>query len=121
MSRAGRWRAEEQPEGVVTGLCPACTRIREHDPAGTLRLDEAFLDDRDEIVRMARNVERAETAEHPLERLMGVEPQAQGLVITTTGVHLARRIAHALERRFHRAARYRYSDGDRTLFVDWAS
>jgi len=117
---AGRWYRGAPPEtDVADGLCPACARVRGRYAAGTLRLDETFLPHRDEIARMARNEEEAESAEHPLERLMGLEDAEGGMVITTTGVHLARRIANKLERRFHRQARFRYADGDELLHVDW--
>ena len=116
----GRWYSGAPPEtDVSAAVCPACARIREHYAAGTLRLDADFLPHREEIEGMVRNEEEAESAEHPLERLMGIEDVEGELVITTTGLHLARRIANKLERRFHRQARFRYADGDELLHVDW--
>jgi hypothetical protein len=102
----GRWYRGAPPTTALhAGLCPACERIRDRYPAGTLRLHPAFVEHRAEIVHMIENVERAEQAEHPLERLMGVCEDEGRLVITTTGIHLARQIAHALARRFHQRAR----------------
>lgn len=118
----GRWRAATLADGADragAGLCPACKQVRDGRPAGTLVLDEPFLPYAEEIVGMAQNEERAERPEHPLERLLGVESRGRTLVVTTTGVHLARRIAHKLERRFHRDARYRYDEGRQELRVDW--
>lgn len=118
----GRWYRGAPPGAeLATGLCPACKRVRERDAAGTLELDAAFLAHRDEIERMARNEEEVEREEHPLERLIELREAPEGLVVTTTGVHLARRIANKLERRFHRQARFHYSDGDGSLRVDWKS
>jgi len=117
---AGRWHRDAPPAGEVDAtLCPACTRIRDGYAAGRLRLDAGFALHRDEIVRMIRNEEEAETAEHPLERLMGIEDVEGGIVVTTTGIHLARRIANKLERRFHRQARFHYADDDQLLQVEW--
>lgn len=118
----GQWYWGAPPVTHVEGaLCPACKRIRARDAAGTLELDESFVPHRDEILGMIRNEEEAEKAEHPLERLMGVQDVEGGLVVTTTGIHLARRIANKLERRFHRQARFHYGEGSEALRVDWKS
>jgi NMD protein affecting ribosome stability and mRNA decay len=116
----GRWYRGAPPlVAVADAFCPACARVRDGYAAGTIELDAEFVPHRDEIERMIRNEEQAETAEHPLERLMEVKDVADGIRVTTAGAHLARRIANKLERRFHRQARFRYSDGDATLHVDW--
>jgi hypothetical protein len=120
----GRWQRLEVDDAVrakSTVRCPACKQILDRRPAGTLVLDAPFVPHRDEINGMARNEAQAESAEHPLERLIGVEARDGGLVVTTTGVHLARRIAHKLEHRFHREARYRYDEDQQVLRVDWAA
>lgn len=119
--RDGRWAFGTPPStDVEHELCPACQRIRDGYPAGTLRLPAAFLDDRDETVRLIRNAEEAERAEHPLERLMTLEDEPDGgLVVTTTGIHLARALANKLERRFHRQARIRYPEEEHRIQVDW--
>lgn len=119
----GRWQRTAVDDAVRAksrARCPACTQIHERRPAGTLVLDAAFLPHQEEINGLAHNEEKVESAEHPLERLIGVEARDGGLVVTTTGVHLARRIAHKLERRFHREARYRYDEDQQVLRVDWA-
>lgn len=70
---------------------------------------------------MLRNAERAEGEEHPLERLMDLVDEPDGsLVVTTTGLHLARAIANKLERRFHRHARIHYPGEQERVQVDWA-
>lgn len=120
--RDGRWEWGPAPyleTEVKEGLCPACQRIRDRYPAGTIELPAGFLLHRDEIAGMIENAERGEKAEHPLERLMGVEANENGLVVTTTGIHLARRIANKLERRFHARARFRYPEEQELLFVDF--
>jgi hypothetical protein len=117
---AGEWRAGPGPVTEVrAGRCPACQRVRARRPAGTLRLHPEFLADRAELLRMIRNVERAESSEHPLERLIDTEESDGTLVVTTTGVHLARALAHKLARRFHKKPRLRYAPGETRLFVDW--
>ena len=54
----------------------------------------------DDIVRLARRPEDAEKREHPLNRIIGIE-QDEAIVITTTDIHLPRRIGGAVKRSFH--------------------
>jgi len=58
-----------------------------------------------------RHCEQVEAAEHPLERIIAITPAAEGELVTTTGVHLARRIAHALQHAYK---------GDKVLRVSWS-
>lgn len=117
----GRWYWGAPPLGDVRGgPCPACRRIADRCPVGTLRLPRSFLQQRDEVVHLIRNLERSERDEHPLERVMGIDDDGGGLLVTTTGQHLARRIADRLERRFHSKPRIHYGD-ENTMRVEWDS
>jgi NMD protein affecting ribosome stability and mRNA decay len=104
----GKWSWGKAAGETRAGLCPACERIRDHYPAGTIRLDKGLLEFRDEIKHLIANVEELEKVEHPLERVMDIQESANGMVVTTTGLHVARRITSKLERRFHKKARIRY-------------
>jgi hypothetical protein len=120
VNERGRWRWGAPPVAELHSvLCPACKRIRERDPHGTLRLPPSFSAHAEEIRGMLKNLEEAERAEHPLERLMEVKDGPEGLLVTTTGVHLARRIASSLARRFHEKPRMRFEDGKERVLVDW--
>jgi hypothetical protein len=120
VAHGGRWYWGAPPFGEVRGgLCPACARTRDRAPAGTLRLPAAMLLHRDEVVNLIRGVEAAERAEHPLERLIGIRERRGELWVTTTGTHLARRIASKLQRRFHARPRAHF-DGDHEVRIDWA-
>ena len=94
----GRWQWTTEPLAKAhSDLCPACHRINDKYPAGEIVLSGGFLADHaQEIIRLARNTEALESREHPLQRIMGVEETATGLVITTTDIHLPRRIGHAI-------------------------
>ena len=74
---------------------------------------------RDEVMNMIRNVEQRERSEHPLERLMDIVREDDGLLITTTGLHLARCIASAVERRFHGHIRIAYGEEENHVSVEW--
>jgi NMD protein affecting ribosome stability and mRNA decay len=120
VQHAGRWYWGAPPLAELrAGICPACQRKRERYPAGTLQLHPGFLAHKKEVLQLIRNVERAEKAEHPLERLMEVEETDGHLVVSTTGIHIARQIAHRLARRFHQKARIRYAKQEDLIHVEW--
>lgn len=118
-SQGGKWSWGTPPPGErQAGLCPACKRVRERYPAGTIRLPSTYAPHLEEIRSLALNAEAAEKAEHPLERMMRFEETEAGIVLETTGVHLARRITSKLERRFHKKARMHYPEEQALLFVE---
>lgn len=93
----GRWQWGQAPEGAHRHECPACLRIADRYPAGTLRLEGVFpRTHRDQVLRVATNVEARENREHPLERIMSIEDTDDAVVVQTTGTHLARGIGQAL-------------------------
>lgn len=117
----GRWSWRLTPQHAVSGECPACRRIRERLPAGFLRLTGAFVRaHREELLKRARHCEAQERAEHPLQRIMAIEPQAYGLLVTTTDPHLARRVGEALRDAYQGELRYHYTKGERLLRVTWS-
>lgn len=117
---AGSWYRGAPPIGMVEGgLCPACRRIRGNAPAGTILVPAEMLTDRDAVMRAVRDVEAQEREEHPLERIMTLDGRRGGLVITTTGKHLARRVTARLERRFRQKAHIHYGDEDEVR-VEWS-
>ena len=70
-----------------------------------------------EVRGMIANVAKAETAEHPLERLMPTQVGEQRVLVPTTGMHLARRIVSALVRRFRRNVRLTFDENVTT--IEW--
>jgi NMD protein affecting ribosome stability and mRNA decay len=115
----GRWHWGAPPLGDVrSGLCPACERIRDRRPAGTIRLHQDLLAHEEEIRNLVANTEEAERDEHPLERVLAIEHSEDGMVVTTTGVHIARRIASKLKRRFHKKGTTSYPESEAIIFVD---
>ncbi|WP_272481676.1 BCAM0308 family protein, partial [Rhodothermus marinus] len=81
--------------------CPACRRAADRYPAGYVELAGAFLSThQEEILNLIRNLEEQEKQARPLERIMAMEVQNGRCYVTTTGVHLARRIGEALARAY---------------------
>ncbi len=118
--REGRWQWGQRPEGAHEALCPACRRIADAFPAGILTLHGEFARrHKEEIVRLARNVEEAEKAEHPLNRIASIEETAGGVVINTTDIHLPRRIGEAVTHAFRGALDTHFDENSYFARIDW--
>jgi len=118
--KAGRWSWGWPPPGDArSGLCPACKRVRDRYPAGTIHLRGAPPAQRNAILRRIRNVEALEQAEHPLERILAIEHGPGETIVSTTGVHLARAIAGALGRGFPGEISIHYGLGAEEILVQW--
>jgi NMD protein affecting ribosome stability and mRNA decay len=121
----GRWTWGPVPSDSHDVVCPACERIRDHAPSGVLLLTGEFVNKhRDEILGLARNEEARVNAEHPLARIIKIENQAkapEGVVITTTDPHLARRIGEALHHAHHGTFTCRYEQDNDLLRANWRS
>ncbi len=106
----GRWQWASAPSGAPH-LCPACRRINDEQPAGILTLSGTSLEShKAEILNLVRHKEEAEKADHPLNRIIGIEEQDGAVVITTTDIHLPRRIGEALKRAFHGRLELHYEE-----------
>jgi hypothetical protein len=97
--RKGRWSWERLvPPPRAALVCPACRRTRDRYPAGEVTVHGGFYAAHaGEALRLLRNTERAERDAHPLHRIMDVRRSGDTLTVTTTDIHLPRRIGHALE------------------------
>jgi NMD protein affecting ribosome stability and mRNA decay len=119
--RKGRWVWGAPPAGALRQRCPACRRIREGSPAGYITLSGTFFGaNRAEVLARIRNCELKEKSQHPLERIMALANTTAGTLVTTTSVHLARRIAHALESAFKGSLHVHYNPQDNLLRVRWS-
>ncbi len=118
--RGGRWRWETPPAEAHRGICPACHRMHDHYPAGFVSLSgDFFQEHRDEIVHLIRNHEEHERAEHPLKRIMDMEIQNGGVLVTTTDIHLARGIGEAVHHAYQGDLEYHYNPAENLLRVHW--
>jgi len=95
--------------------------MRDRFPAGMVSLQGEFLAaHRDEVLRRVRRCEAAEKRGHPLERIMAIAAEGEGVMVTTTGPHLARRIGDALHHAYKGVLAFRYNKGDNLLRVTWS-
>jgi len=119
--RHGRWSWGAAEPGAHEARCPACHRVHDRFPAGYLRLRGEFFEaHRDEVLGRVRRCEEAEKRDHPLERIMAVEPDREGVMVTTTGAHLARRMGVALHDAYKGELKFRYNKEDNLLRVSWS-
>jgi NMD protein affecting ribosome stability and mRNA decay len=89
-------------EAAFEELCAACRRIKDKFPAGVVTLRGNFArEQREEMVRLVRHQEEAEKKEHPLNRIISIEDDPQGIIVSTTDIHLPRHIGEAVKRAFH--------------------
>ena len=119
--RRGRWTSGIAGGPARAALCPACRRVREHLPAGFVTLSGDFLSGhRGDIVALVKGCEARESSRHALERIMELRERPGGLLVTTTGIQLARRIGDALQHAYKGRLQYRYNKADNLLRVSWS-
>jgi len=116
----GRWHWGLTPADVHATLCQACHRINDKFPAGTLTLAGDFVAaHRADILAIVRHQEEAEKKEHPLNRVMGIEETADRIIVTTTDIHLPRRIAEAVKRTFRGKLVLQFDEDAYSARIDW--
>lgn len=119
--RGGRWQwAAVAPADAAESICPACHRINDRYPAGELTLSGGFVAGHlAEIIGLMKNVEAAEKSEHPLQRIMAIEEGDGKVVVTTTDIHLPRRIGHALEHAYKGDLDTHYDESGYFVRLKW--
>jgi NMD protein affecting ribosome stability and mRNA decay len=117
----GRWQwMESRPRPSRQELCPACHRIRDHYPAGVVTLAGAFAQEhKTELLDLVRHQEEAEKTKHPLHRLMNIEEKPENITITTTDIHLPKRIGNALRHAYKGRLEIHYADEDYFVRLHW--
>lgn len=116
----GRWQWVPRTEAAHEQLCAACRRINDKFPAGIVTLRGDFArEHKDEMIRVARHQEDAEKKEHPLNRIMSIAEDTQGIVINTTDIHLPRRIGEAVKRAFHGEIDAHFEEDGYFVRVNW--
>ncbi len=117
----GRWQWLARPAGADEELCPACHRIHDGYPAGFVTVEGSFFKQhREELLHLIRNEETRAKAEHPLKRIMQIEDKDDGLLVTTTDIHLARGIGEALHHAYQGELEYHYNERENLLRVVWS-
>jgi NMD protein affecting ribosome stability and mRNA decay len=118
--RDGRWQWSPFTTVAHGQLCSACRRINDRQPAGLLTLRGSVLHaKKSEIIQLVRHQEEAEKAEHPLNRIIAIDEQSDAIVVTTTDIHLPRRIGKALRRAYRGELKLAYDEDSYFIRVSW--
>jgi NMD protein affecting ribosome stability and mRNA decay len=118
--RRGRWRWAEPPAAARQVTCQACRRIADKLPAGIVALAGDYIAGREtELEQLIRNQEEAERSEHPMNRVMAIKRGKDGITVTTTDIHLPRRIAETVRRTHRGRLSYDYDPGGYFVRVNW--
>lgn len=125
---AGRWRwsaaCDEAPglSCVISRavLCPACRRCREHEAAGTVLLEMTPSSQSEACLREIVHAEsRRMVEDDPMQRVIDIQRQENGLLVTTTTIELARAIGEAVQRTMRGHLEMHYQKPARELRVRW--
>lgn len=121
--KAGRWQwLESWPADSRPEICQACQRIRDNYPAGVVVISGAFVRTHQaEIVSLARNHEQGERARRPLHRIIKIETQPEALIVSTTDIHLPKRIGEALHRAYKGTLNLHYDKESCFVRVNWTA
>lgn len=116
----GHWTWNQASDKVHIGICPACQRIADNYPAGIIKISGNFFNEhREEILNLVFNIEKQEKGERALERIISTQEKRDHTLVTTTGIHIARRIGEALSRSYKGEFSFQYAEGDKTIRVHW--
>jgi hypothetical protein len=116
----GRWTWNILPDISNKSICPACQRTNDNFPAGYIELSGTFLKHhKDEIHNLIKNIEENEKNQHPIERIMDIITEESKTTITTTGIHIARRIGEAVNKAYQGNLDFSYGDNEKIIRVKW--
>ena len=116
----GRWTWKKPNKRTMIALCPACQRCADSYPAGFIELKGEFFEEHfQEIFNLVYNIEEQEKKDRPLERIMSVSDEKDHTLVTTTGIHIARRIGEALSRSYKGDYNFQYAEDEKKVRVFW--
>jgi len=116
----GHWKWEAAPKQAVQIVCPACQRIKDNLPAGYVELSGEFLEQhKEDILNLMKNEAEYARSKHPLHRIMEIRQQNGIVTITTTDVHLARRLGDAVKNAYKGELQLNYQEAKSLMRVTW--
>jgi NMD protein affecting ribosome stability and mRNA decay len=111
---------EKVPANANKIICPACRRIQDKYEGGVVYLEGNFLKEhKEEILNLIKNIADEEMAYRPLERIISIDEDEEGITIKTTYEHIARRIGEAVHRAYKGELKLEYPGGQKYIRVFW--
>jgi NMD protein affecting ribosome stability and mRNA decay len=100
--------------------CPACRKEEDHYVMGIVYISGDFFNQRrDEIVNMLKNEEEKEVDHNPLDRIMGIVEDENGVRVETTSESLAVHLGRMLYHSYGGDVEYKFSDEQKLARVFW--
>ncbi|MBN2056085.1 ATPase [bacterium] len=100
--------------------CPACRKIADRYPGGMLLLSGSYFHrHRSMIMSLIENECDRAAQSKPLERLMDVREENDGLALTTTTVSLSQRLGRMIHRAHKGDLQFKWSQGAKFARVVW--
>lgn len=98
----GKWTWDPLPNNFEDDYCPACLKIKDGMPAGSITLSGKYtIKNREALVNLINSIAAEETSRHPLERLIDIEYPEGQIRVTTTGDIMPRLIGYTLNLQYH--------------------
>lgn len=122
MFQDGVWRRSSAAASgdQLWKLCPACIQIRDRHVGGIVQFSGSFAGThRQEILNRIHNVEKLTQEERPLERIMSLKEDRDGIIVSATTEHLVARMGKSIQRDFGGDLSLRYAPEDKFAFVQW--
>jgi len=125
--RNKRWSMEPPGPGSsgkgarkTGGVCPACQRIRDANPAGVLTLSGAyFLEHENDILNMIKHLEANTRDKNPLARIMEISQEKDVLTIATTDAKLAQKLGKEIYKAHKGELNFQWSQAETFSRVNW--
>lgn len=118
-----RWQriADFDPNlAVERHKCPACRKEEDHYVMGIVYITGNFFKDRrNEIINMLKNEENKEVVHNPLDRIMGIYEDGDGVRVETTSENLAVHFGRMLYHSYGGKVEYKFSDDQKLARVFW--
>ncbi len=100
--------------------CPACRKEEDHYVMGIVYINGDFFNERrDEIINMLRNEEKKEVLHNPLDRIMTIHDNKDGVMVETTSENLAIHLGRMLYHSYGGKVEYKFSDEQKLARVFW--
>jgi len=94
--------------------------MKDRYAAGLVTLTGRFVaQHKAEILNQVRHIEQSEMADHPLHRIMKIKERPDSIEISTTDIHLPRRLGEALHRAHKGKLFLHYCDETCFVRVNW--
>jgi hypothetical protein len=74
---------------------------------------------RQELLNRIKNVEKQTQEERPLERIIGMKENREGITLSATTEHLVARIGKSVQRDYGGTLDLKYAPEDKFAFVHW--